>query len=81
LVVILFISDSRVDAQPESESWELPEHRVQRALPHNHPSLTDSENIILAAPLDTRFEMSVVARQWWHMPLIPALGRQKQVDF
>ena len=21
------------------------------------------------------------ARRWWHMPLIPALGRQKQVDF
>jgi hypothetical protein len=19
--------------------------------------------------------------QWWHMPLIPALGRQRQVDF
>jgi hypothetical protein len=21
------------------------------------------------------------ARQWWHTPLIPALGRQKQEDF
>jgi hypothetical protein len=21
------------------------------------------------------------AGQWWHMPLIPALGRRKQVDF
>jgi hypothetical protein len=21
------------------------------------------------------------AGQWWHMPLIPALGRQRQVDF
>jgi hypothetical protein len=20
-------------------------------------------------------------RQWWHAPLIPALGRQRQVDF
>jgi hypothetical protein len=19
--------------------------------------------------------------QWWHMPLIPALGRQREVDF
>ena len=22
-----------------------------------------------------------VVGQWWHMPLIPALGRQRQVDF
>ena len=22
-----------------------------------------------------------VAGQWWHMPLIPALGRQRQLDF
>jgi hypothetical protein len=21
-----------------------------------------------------------LARQWWHSPLIPALGRQRQVD-
>jgi hypothetical protein len=21
------------------------------------------------------------AGQWWHMPLIPALGRQRQVEF
>jgi hypothetical protein len=21
------------------------------------------------------------AGQWWHIPLIPALGRQRQVDF
>jgi hypothetical protein len=23
----------------------------------------------------------IKARQWWHKPLIPALGRQRQVDF
>ena len=23
---------------------------------------------------------SVVAKQWWHTPLIPALGRQKQAN-
>jgi hypothetical protein len=22
-----------------------------------------------------------LARQWWHTPLIPSLGRQRQVDF
>jgi hypothetical protein len=26
-------------------------------------------------------EMYDLAGQWWRMPLIPALGRQKQVDF
>jgi hypothetical protein len=25
--------------------------------------------------------IKLVAGQWWHMPLIPALGRQRQVDF
>jgi hypothetical protein len=24
---------------------------------------------------------SLLARQWWHTPLIPALGRQRQADF
>jgi hypothetical protein len=23
----------------------------------------------------------IIAGQWWHMPLIPALGRQRQADF
>jgi hypothetical protein len=27
------------------------------------------------------FKKSSLARQWWHKPLIPALGRQRQVDF
>ena len=25
--------------------------------------------------------MCNIARHWWHMPLIPALGRQRQADF
>jgi hypothetical protein len=28
-----------------------------------------------------RNENGAVAGQWWHMPLIPALGRQRQPDF
>jgi hypothetical protein len=27
------------------------------------------------------FKIKTVARQWWCMPLIPALGRQRQADF
>jgi hypothetical protein len=26
-------------------------------------------------------EKAWFAGQWWHMPLIPALGRQRQADF
>jgi hypothetical protein len=26
-------------------------------------------------------KISLTARQWWCMPLIPALGRKRQVDF
>ena len=29
----------------------------------------------------SREELKSVTRQWWHIPLIPALGRQRQVDF
>jgi hypothetical protein len=31
--------------------------------------------------IDLLFKNKKLARQWWYMPLIPALGRQRQADF
>jgi hypothetical protein len=28
----------------------------------------------------TFLQREIMARQWWYTPLIPALGRQRQVD-
>jgi hypothetical protein len=29
----------------------------------------------------TKNKKAKSSRAWWHMPLIPALGRQRQTDF
>jgi hypothetical protein len=31
--------------------------------------------------LHFKIKRVLAAGQWWHMPLIPALGRQRQADF
>jgi hypothetical protein len=28
-----------------------------------------------------KLKYSIISQAWWRMPLIPALGRQRQVDF
>jgi hypothetical protein len=30
---------------------------------------------------DVNLRVKIIAGQWWHMPLVPLLGRQKQVNF
>jgi hypothetical protein len=39
------------------------------------------KNIILEILIASSLRIKKSARQWWHMPLIPALGRWRQVDF
>ena len=38
------------------------------------PDLIILQNLIF-------FKNHMLARWWWHMPLIPALGRERQADF
>jgi hypothetical protein len=50
-------------------------------------SLLKAQNTVHDAQDDLTFlcicfkEKEIVAGQWWYTPLIPALGRQRQVDF
>jgi hypothetical protein len=30
---------------------------------------------------ETPWETTAITKLWWHTPLIPALGRQRQADF
>jgi hypothetical protein len=39
------------------------------------------EQQVKLGPLEEPLRTSVLAGRWWHMPLIPALGRQRQADF
>jgi hypothetical protein len=49
-----------------------------------HHLLTDIKfNTYIFVKFDEKqtFENMHTAGQWWHTPLIPALGRRRQVDF
>ena len=39
------------------------------------------ENLYNVSFTEEAIKKCVTARQWWRTPLIPALGRQRQVDF
>jgi hypothetical protein len=43
-------------------------------------NLCDSQSYRIAKK-KKKLRMSATAGQWWHRPLIPALERQRQVDF
>jgi hypothetical protein len=47
---------------------------VSKELPGQHKTWLDRTVFIY-------FKIVTYAWQWWHTPLIPALGRQRQVDF
>jgi hypothetical protein len=38
-------------------------------------------NLILGLRNESRGIRIHICQAWWHMPLIPALGRQRQADF
>jgi hypothetical protein len=40
-----------------------------------------STHMVRATELDNGLRKGKYSRAWWHTPLIPALGRQRQVDF
>jgi hypothetical protein len=63
-----------------SAARELPKHTcpnpmLSAFLSHGSPWIR------IPALSSNLFKNSTLARQWWHMPLIPALGRQRQANF
>ena len=64
---------SRHSSQPRSDQFKRIHHFL---LQH---TLLVSEGTHTHVPYDL-FKSSIGARKWWHTPLIPTLGRQKQAN-
>jgi hypothetical protein len=41
----------------------------------------DSERFSVLVGSMTTVKMPILSQAWWHTPLIPAIGRQRQADF
>jgi hypothetical protein len=54
---------------------------VRRGRNENYVNIVLSYEILKKKKKEEEEEYQPQAGQWWHMPLIPALGRQRQADF
>jgi hypothetical protein len=50
-------------------------------LTKNMPSCKRDQASSVEQPARNKTQLEMTPGQWWHMPLIPALGRQRQADF
>jgi hypothetical protein len=50
-------------------------------LPKRNNKTLNTDRHFMRAFEDSVLKMATISWEWWHTPLIPALGRQRQVDF
>jgi hypothetical protein len=70
------LETNAVDIEKVKAMWPLPRH-----LAFSFWAGGEGTNICLTCSAGTGIKNWEYTRQWWRMPLIPALGRQRQTDF